>query len=153
MEKYNFSLNNFLLLTKGWYQNSDNRDKLTLYKRVLKLDGHSYITNMEDVLTVIMAEFENWNEWKRKNNLSYVSLFSFYLQIRDYHFYRKDTPLDELLIDFIKSQFAMINCMYVNITPPIFNRKLYKQGLMFGNKKGQTYKEQNKIVSNFFNKK
>lgn len=158
MEKYKFSLNHFVLLSKGWYQNSDNNDELTLYKRVLALDGHSYITSIQDVLTVVMGEFNNWNEWKKEHKLSNFSLFDFYLQVRDYHFYRKDVPLDEVMVDFIRSQFASIPSDYAEIKPPVFSRKLYKQGLkmntMFGDvPNGMTYKSQNKMVSKIFNKK
>lgn len=157
--KFTFRLNHFLFMSKGWYQRSDTastKRDLTLYKRVLELDGHSFITSLEEVAVILLRQFEEWNEWKRQNNLHYHSLVDIYLQVRDYKRLYDLTDETEAIIKFITSRFADIEGKYINfVTIPHYSRELFKKGLcysmMLGNvKHGMTYKYQNDIAKEMF---
>lgn len=152
--KFTFNLKHFLLMSKGWYVCSDNnRDNLTLYKRILKLDGYPFVFSIEDVVTIVLQQFEEFNNWSKDNRKHYVSLFDFYLRVRDFQKMYNFKSMDESVIQYVMSQFSNIEAKYLNISKPVYSRKLFKEGLSYGNsKQGMTYKEQNKIVSKIFDK-
>ena len=154
-KKYDFSLNHFVLYSKGWYRPVEREiDVFKVYKRVLELDGYSFIENMNDVVMIVMVEFTSFNDFCKENKRFNYSILTFFERVhQSIVFYNLDYQV--AIVETIKSFFREAEGSYINLKPPFYDRKLYKKGLMFNSlfsfpKIGQTYKEQNKIANSVF---
>ena len=155
MSKYTFRLNNFVLYSKGWYRSVESEiDAFQMYKRILELDDHPYITCMNDVIQILMTEFTSFNDFCKENKLFNYNMLTFFNRVNDLMtFYKLD--FQTAMVEVIRSFFRDAEGKYINLKPPHYNRKLYKKGIMFSSlfsfkKKGQTYKEQNRIAKETF---
>lgn len=163
MEKFQTHINNIILYAKGWYKVIDtnkkwNKEEKLIFdcQKILELDGYSYIKNVNDIIKMLLIEFDRFNEWKLKNNLNYIDHYHLYIKIHDYMILTQ-TSYDYALLKTILDEFMYIKGEYISLKRPIkFNRAFFKKGIaantLFGNlKHGTTYKQQNAIIDKIFN--
>lgn len=155
MSKYTFSLNNFVLFSKGWYRSVESEiDAFQVYKRILEMDDHPYVTCMNDVIQILMTEFTSFNDFCKEHKRFHFTILTFFNRVNDLiAFYKLDFQV--AIVEVIRSFFRDAEGSLINLKPPHYDRKLYKKGIMFSSlfsfkKKGQTYAEQNRIAKETF---
>lgn len=73
--KEKFPLSNVVLYSKGWYKQSGDLIKDVI--SMLKLDGYPCANGYFDVISIVSKEYNDWNEWKHKNDMDYKDINSF----------------------------------------------------------------------------
>lgn len=145
-----FPISNFVLYSKGWYQpvNKDE-DELTFIKKILALDDYPFLTNAQDVVLFLLSKVDDYNEYIIEKTHTYRPLRLNIFESETYRYmsiYSYDREMAQIMA--IRSFF--LGQSKIKLQKPIFNRKLYKKGIKFGNwKQGMTYKEMNKHVEKF----
>lgn len=158
-----FSLNHFVLWTKGWYHltpkiaekyNDDEEYLFEVLKRVLALDGYEYVKTKSDIIKLIAANLERYNEWAIKHNQKYLSAATLAFQLDDKMTYYYGEPKSHFfaMIMVFKTFFGW-GCSAFPLYKPVYNKALWKKGLTFdepyNNKPGRTYEQMNKVASKF----
>lgn len=147
-----FPLNHFALYCKGWYEPVDKSMFLSQFiLKVLDLDGYSFAKSISDALNIILSEMDRYNDWLRAHDKPTLNLQWLYLRAKD----------EQLLCgcDFETAMLIVIKTFIMNrskdeivLTPPRYDRRLYKKGITFRySNKGETYKERNNFANKMFN--
>lgn len=153
--KYTFGLNHFVLYSKGWYCPAKKETQpLQVYKQILELDRNQFVTTMDDVVSILVNEFESYNNFCKENHLFHYTILTFLNRINDLTKYY-NIDYQTAIVKVISSFFRDAEGKHINLKPPHYDRKLYKKGLIFNSifsirKQGQTYKEQNSIANQTF---
>lgn len=153
--KETFPLNHFALFCKGWYQPTNEKEDLfDFLRKLMYLDGYEFAKTKEDIISIILARYSEYNEWLRKNGKSHQDIYRFNNNILELQRLRK-LSYEEAIIRTIQSLIMNKDNSVIRLNPPHFSRKLYKAGIMFHqlfrhDYHGMTYKEQNKIVKDIF---
>lgn len=148
-------LNHFILYSKGWYDFTINNNKLELYKAILKLDGFEFVRTIHDVVDILLHEFDRYNAFLRKTN-PYASYDFFKInKLINEKITLCKLNYEEALIEVIKAIFNNLSKSEIKLSKPIYSRKMFKQGIIFGgfiskNNIGMTYKEQNMLATKTF---
>lgn len=145
-----FPISNFVLYSKGWYQPvNKGEDEFAFIKKILALDDYPFLTNEQDVVLFLLSKVDDYNE--------YINRVKFNGRILRLNIFESETNRYMITFGYNRqmAQIAAIKSFFLGIADiklqkPIFNRKLYKKGIKFGNwKPGMTYKEMNKFVEKF----
>lgn len=139
-------LNNFILWCKNWYQPIDyDMDIITEARKILTLDDYLPCNNPISITLRFIDELVNkgviepirlqvWNE----EVVKYMSMCN--------------VNYNEALLYRIRNFFAF-ECVKLPLTPPVYNRKVYKLGFVGPSHMGNSYKMLNYKANKFFNKK
>lgn len=155
MEKFSTRLNNFILFSKGWYESVDKKlPRIELYKKLLKLDGYDFIQSYQDVISIILIQFDEYNKFLIKNGKQTLDFYQFFKFTND-NMYVYGMSYEEAIISVILTYFREMSSEFVIIEKPVYNRKLFKFGIKFSTffgkyKIGMTYKEQNNYTEKIF---
>lgn len=151
MTRENLRLNHFILWCKNWYQ-PVNKDMNVFdqVKAALYIDGYQFIKNRHDIMNIILVFMDDITESKILGDRPF-SLQRFYHDTQsNKHWYRM--PSDEAFLWAIRNYFAFsIGSKDVTLNPPIYNRKVYKLGLIGPSDMGNSYKMLNHKAKKFFN--
>ena len=145
-----FPISNFVLYSKGWYQPvNKGEDEFAFIKKILALDDYPFLTNEQDVVLFLLSKVDEYNEYIIEKTHTYrpLRLNIFESEVDRYmkiYGYSRRMAQIAAIRSFFLGQSS------IKLQKPIFNRKLYKKGIKFGNwKPGMTYKEMNKFVEKF----
>ena len=155
MDKFKVRLNNFILYSKGWYEPvNKNISKLDFYKKILKLDGYDLIKSYNDVISVILIQFDEYNKFLINNNKNGYSFFQIFNNVKE-RMSICGISYEEAIISVIMSYFMEMSSDEIELKCPFYDRKLFKNGISFSmffwkRKVGITYKEQNNFARSMF---
>ena len=126
-------LNNFILWCKDWYQPIDNKmDIITQAKKILTLDGYLSCNNPISIALIFIDELVE------KEIIKPINLFVWNEEINKYKLvYACD--YQSALIYKIRN-FFKFECNKLQLTPPVYSRKIYKLGFMGPSYMGNSYK-------------
>lgn len=153
--KETFPLNHFALFCKGWYQPTNEKEDLfDFLRKLLYLDGYEFAKTKEDIISIILARYSEYNEWLKVNGKNYKSIYDFndnILKLRGLN----GISYEEAIVKTIQSIIMCKEDSEIELNPPHFGKKLYKAGIRFNqlfrhNYQGMTYKQQNQIVREIF---
>jgi len=150
MTRENLRLNHFILWCKNWYDPIDkNMNVFDQVKAVLYIDGYQFIQNRHDVMNIILGFMDDLTESKILGDRPF-SFQRFYHDVQsNKHWYKM--PSDEAFLWAIRNYFAFsIGCKDVTLNPPVYNRKVYKLGLIGPRHMGNSYKMLNHKANKFF---
>lgn len=150
--KETFPLNHFVLYCKGWYEPVDkNMSKIDFISKILSLDGYIFARSLSEILNLLFAKIDVYNEWLKDHNYSYMDFQRFYLQSKD-NARLYDCSLEEAMLITIRHFFHTKSREEIVLQAPVYSRKLYKNGITLRYKNpGETYKERNDYAYKTFN--
>lgn len=126
-------LNNFILWCKNWYQPIDNKmDIITQAKKILTLDGYLSCNNPISIALIFIDELVE------KEIIKPISLFVWNEEINKYKLVY-ECDYQSALMYRIRNFFTF-ECNKLQLTPPIYSRKIYKLGFMGPSYMGNSYK-------------
>ena len=144
-------LNNFILWCKGWYRPINEGEYIfKTIKNVLKLDGYELVKSKWDCMDIIVIFLE---DFIRENpNFTKMRMYSLHKEMSKYMNTYKYS-YEESLLMVIRDFFAFsVTSKHIELTPPVYSRKLHKMGLAAPDIIKGTYKQENKEVDKFFKK-
>lgn len=160
--KETFPLNHFALWCKGWYRPTN--EKATLEETlqiVFGLDGYPFAKNMDDFLNIVLTAFLPYNEWRQENGKKILTLLEIYSKAKSYEIYGNmhgyEVTVTDAVFYAIAGFFSDLSKEDIKLEKPIYSRELRTKGLCFRQTfrkdyQGMTYAEQNRIVSEIFDK-
>ena len=126
-------LNNFILWCKNWYQPIDNKmDIITQAKKILTLDGYLSCNNPISIALIFIDELVE------KEIIKPISLFVWNDEINKYQFIY-ECDYQSALMYRIRN-FFVFECNKLQLTPPVYSRKVYKLGFIGPHYMGNSYK-------------
>lgn len=126
-------LNNFILWCKNWYQPIDNKmDIITQAKKILTLDDYLSCNNPISIALIFIDELVE------KEIIKPVSLFVWNEEINEYKLLC-ECDYQSALMYKIRNFFAF-ECNKLQLTPPVYSRKVYKLGFIGPHYMGNSYK-------------
>ena len=126
-------LNNFILWCKNWYQPIDNKmDIITQAKKILVLDGYLSCNNPISIALIFIDELVE------KEIIKPVSLFVWNEEINKYKLVY-ECDYQSALMYRIRN-FFIFECNKLQLTPPVYSRKVYKLGFIGPHYMGNSYK-------------
>lgn len=146
-----FPLSNLVLYSKGWYApvNKDE-DKFSFLKRIAKLDDYYFIETKQQLLYLLLAHIDNYNEWSSRQPNGKVFRFTIFMSETERFVRLYDMDMVDAQIRAILNFLMKLGGKEIVLKRPVFNRKLYKKGIKFNhNVNGLTYKNINKFVDSF----
>lgn len=156
--KETFPLNHFALYCKGWYHPTKKESIICTISKVLSLDGYEFAKNENDVMCIILSEIDRYNSWLVANGKQDLKLYDLYNYANQtlkwwHHVNTFEEAILYKVISFIQGK----GMEEITLKKPIFSKSLRKKGLCFSqllrtDYQGMTYKEQNRIASNIFDK-
>lgn len=145
-------LNHFILWCKGWY-NPVNKNEYIFktIKNVLKLDGYEFVKSKWDCMSIIVNFLDDFIH--ENPNFTEIRMYRFHTEISKYMNTYKYS-YEESLLYVIRNFFAFsVTSKHIDLTPPVYSRKMYKMGLVAPDVIKGTYKQENKEVGKFFKNK
>lgn len=146
-----FPLNHLVLYSKGWYApvNKDE-DKFTFLKKVVKLDDYDFIRTKQQLLYLLLTHIDNYNEWSSKQPNGRVFKFTKLMSETEQYVCLYSMDMVDAQICAILNFFMGLGGKEIVLKRPVFNRKLFKKGIKYGNSvNGLTYKQINQFVNTF----
>ena len=126
-------LNNFILWCKNWYQPIDKKmDIITQAKKILALDGYLSCNNPISIALIFIDELVE------KEIIKPISLFVWNEEINKYKLVY-ECDYQSALMYRIRNFFAF-ECNKLQLTPPVYSRKVYKLGFIGPHYMGNSYK-------------
>ncbi|WP_291631533.1 hypothetical protein [Clostridium sp.] len=126
-------LNNFILWCKNWYYPVDNKmNIITQAKKILALDGYLSCNNPISIALIFIDELVE------KGTIKPISLFVWNEEINKYKLVY-ECDYQSALMYRIRNFFAF-ECNKLQLTPPVYSRKIYKLGFMGPSYMGNSYK-------------
>lgn len=126
-------LNNFILWCKNWYQPIDNKmDIITQAKKILTLDGYLSCNNPISIALIFIDELVE------KEIIKPISLFVWNEEINKYKLVY-ECDYQSALMYRIRN-FFVFECNKLQLTPPVYSRKVYKLGFIGPHYMGNSYK-------------
>ena len=126
-------LNNFILWCKNWYQPIDKKmDIITQAKKILALDGYLSCNNPISIALIFIDELVE------KGIIKPISLFVWNEEINKYKLVY-ECDYQSALMYRIRNFFAF-ECNKLQLTPPVYSRKIYKLGFIGPHCMGNSYK-------------
>ena len=126
-------LNNFILWCKNWYYPVDNKmDIITQAKKILALDGYLSCNNPISIALIFIDELVE------KEIIKPISLFVWNEEINKYKLVY-ECDYQSALMYRIRN-FFVFECNKLQLTPPVYSRKVYKLGFIGPHYMGNSYK-------------
>ena len=141
-------LNHFILWCKNWYEPLDrNEDLFTTAKKALYLDDYCQVQNNSDVLNIALSYIDDMVECGKFDRKSSLRMLVWHQDIQKNRHYFNMSYEEALLINI--RNFLAFDAEKLNLTPPVYSKKVRKLGLTMTNKPGMTYKEMNNLTKGF----
>lgn len=141
-------LNHFILWCKHWYEPLDkNEDLFTTAKRVLYLDDYCQVQNNSDVLNIALGYIDDMVECGKFNRNNSLRMLVWHQDIQKNRHYFNMSYEEALLLNI--RNFLAFDAEKLNLTPPVYSKRVRKLGLTMTNKPGMTYKEMNNLTKGF----
>ncbi len=146
-----FPLSHLVLYSKGWYApiNKDE-DKFTFLRKVAKLDDYDFIQTKQQLLYLLLTHIDNYDEWSSKQPNGKVFRFTLFMSEAEQYVRLYDMDIVDAQIRATLDFLMRLGGKEIVLKRPVFNRKLFKKGIKYGNSvNGLTYKHINEFVSSF----
>ena len=152
MNKKVSRINHFILWCKNWYH-PINKDEgiFETARRALYLDGYTQLSKPVQVLSIVFNALDDmidkgWIDGRR----SELRMAVFNSEIRNnMNLYNVD--YNTATLHTLRHFFAWgLSKSDIDLTPPVYNRSLYKLGFKSNCPMGTTYKQMNNQVKEFF---
>lgn len=166
MEQNNSRLNHFILWCKGWYQEAPiittnyeefiksknrNRTSFDMVKEILKLDGYMFVRTNSDVLSILLNYIDDLVDKGILSGNNELRMLNWNSNIQKYMSYNND--YETSVLRTIHDLFAYsISSEDFELSPPVYNKKVYKMGFVGPRHLGNSYKMLNHKVKKIFNK-
>lgn len=166
MEQNNSRLNHFILWCKGWYQEAPitttnyeefiksknrNRTSFDMVKEILKLDGYMFVRTNSDVLSILLNYIDALVDEGVLSGCNQLRMLNWNSSVQRYMSYNND--YETSILYTIYNLFAYsVSSENLKLTPPVYNRKVYKMGFVGPRHLGNSYKMLNHKVKEIFNK-
>ena len=141
----NFTYNDIILYSKGWYKRTDIvKDLAYLFRQIYGWADE----NEHDIAYKMLGVIDRINEELKDTNYRQVNLQRLYGEVHDHYVSLYNVSFERGIILWSMSQMMQLGVEHIKLNPPHYGKK---EHFRMDGKPSMTYAEMNRFASKVFN--